>query len=181
MIDWQVLLAQVGSTTAIVSAIAWLARSLLAHGFTRDIETHKAELRSQVDTAIEHLRIHDHDRIEAFKRLYVFAKTVENVTYPQAEGRRQGFDCAMEDLYWTKLQLDQIYFPDSAAQVLEHFAEMYVCMRDGGLAEDTRNETDAFLKMEVFDQSRGLARLARAATAPLRGADQQAQATDLPS
>jgi len=145
MIDWQLLLAQVGGTTAVVAAVAWLARSLLLQGFSRDLETHKAILRSQVDTALENLRIHDRERTEAFKRLYSFAKSIGNETFPSAEDRNAGFDRAMDDLYWSRLQMDQIYFSDRAEEILDHYAEMHVCMRRHELSEDTANETETFL------------------------------------
>lgn len=168
MIDWQLVLTQVGGTTVIVAAIAWLAKSLVLQGFVRDLETHKANLREEVDMAIEQLKIHDGERTDALKRLYVFAKTLENETFPMAEDRDKGFRQAMDNLYWGRLQMDQIYFSDRADEILDRFAEMHVCMRRHELAEETEDEIGTFLEEEASNLAEELARLARAAAGPLR-------------
>jgi len=178
MINWELFLTQLGGTTAIVAAIAWLARSILLHGFSHDLETHKANLRRNVDTAIEHLRLHDHDRTEAQKRLYRFAKTIENETFPLAENKCEGFRRKMKELYWSTLQLDQIYYSDRVDEILEHFAEMDICMRCAELAEETKSEIHTFLECEAFSQAEELARLARAATESIREAIQQGHPVD---
>jgi len=177
-IDWNLLLAQVGGTTAIVAAIAWLARSVIQQGLSREIETHKANLRNQVDSAIEGLRIHDKDRTEAHKRLFAFAKRVGNETFPMAEDKQRGFRQVMASDYWEKLQLDQVYFSDRAAEILDHFEDMYTCMKRGELVDDTADEVERFLDKEVFAQSQELSAYARSAMHALRTAVQQSDAAD---
>jgi hypothetical protein len=173
MIDWNLLLAQLGGTTAIVGAIVWLARSFLLQSFSRDLETYKADLRRQVDTSLENIRIHDRERTEAFKRLYAFAKNIRNETFPLAEDREAAFNRAMDTLYWSKLQMDQIYFPDRAERILDTYAEMHVCMRRQELSDVTANETDVFLEREAFELAGELAQIARLATEPVRRATHQ--------
>lgn len=176
-IDWNLLLAQVGGTTAIVAAIAWLTRSVIQQGLSREIETHKANLRRQVDLAIESLRIHDKDRTEAHKRLFAFAKRIGNKTFPLAEDRQHGFRRVMGSDYWEKLQLDQVYFSDRAAEILDHFEGMYICMNRGELVDETADEVDGFLENEVFEQCQELAAYARSAMCALRTAVRQSDAS----
>ena len=168
MIDWNLLLAQVGGTTAIIGAVAWLARSLLLKSFSHELETHKANLRRQVETSLESLRLHDRERTEAFKRLYALAKAIENETFPSSEDRIAGFDRVMDSLYWSKLQMDQIYFPDRVEKILDHFAEMHVCMKRQELSEDTADEAESFLEKKAFVMAGELAQLARVATESIR-------------
>lgn len=177
-VDWNLLFAQVGGTTVIVAAVAWLTRSIIQQGLSRDIETHKANLRHQVNSAIEGLRIHDKDRTEAHKRLFAFAKRVGNETFPMAEDKRGGFRRLMASDYWEKVQLDQVYFSDRAAEILDYFENMYVCMKHGELVDDTADEVDAFLDTEVFAQSQELSAYARSAMHALRAAVQQSDAAD---
>ena len=175
-IDWNLLLAQVGGTTAIVAAIAWLTRFVIQRGFSLELETHKANLRNQVDSAIEALRIHDKDRTQAHKRLFAFANRVRNETFPMAEDKERGFERVMASDYWGKLQLDQIYFSDRAAEILAHFEGMYTCMNRGELADNNADEVRRFFDKQVFAQSQELSTYARSATHALRTAVQQSNA-----
>ncbi len=68
---WDQVLAQVGVAGAAVAAFAWVARSWITSSFEKGIETHKAQLRREVDVAIERLRLHDPARTEVHKRLFV--------------------------------------------------------------------------------------------------------------
>ena len=180
-VDWNLLFAQVGGTTVIVVAVAWLTRSIIKQGLSRDIETHKANLRHQVDSAIAGLRIHDKDRTEAHKRLFAFAKRVGNETFPMAEDKQGGFRRVMASDYWEKVQLDQVYFSDRAAEILDHFEDMYTCMKRGELVDNTADEVEGFLDKEVFAQSQELSAYARSATHTLRTAVQQSEAADAAS
>jgi hypothetical protein len=50
------LIAILGGTTAAVAAIAWLAKSLLTHVLSKDIDTYKIELSAKYDFEVERLR-----------------------------------------------------------------------------------------------------------------------------
>jgi hypothetical protein len=55
-INWQDLLTVVGGGTGISFAVAFLMKSVINHGLTRDIEAFKARLKADTDVEIENLR-----------------------------------------------------------------------------------------------------------------------------
>jgi hypothetical protein len=55
-INWQEILVTVGGGTGASFAIAWLLKSIINHGLTRDIETFKARLQADATKEAENLK-----------------------------------------------------------------------------------------------------------------------------
>ena len=55
-INWQDLLMTVGGGTGISFAVAYLLKSIINHGLTRDIETFKARLQADATAEAEKLK-----------------------------------------------------------------------------------------------------------------------------
>ena len=77
---------------------------------------------------IERIRLHEKDKLEAYKRLFKFAHDLRNNTFPLADGKRPAFISLMQSHYVGKLQLDFIYFPDDIAKILDTLEEHFICM-----------------------------------------------------
>lgn len=161
--NWDQVVAQVGVAGVAIAALAWVARALITNNLAKSVETHKAELRREVDTAIERLRLHDQERTNAHKRLFVFAKKAEDTIFPMAEDKKAALVKLMDDLYWGKVQLDQVYFSDTAHKTLDQFAEAYSCATHRDLVQDHPELVEGFLE-GAFGQARLLAEYAREAT-----------------
>lgn len=53
---WQQLIITIGSQATLLAALAYLIKALLSHRLTRDVETFKAQLKSDADVTIERLK-----------------------------------------------------------------------------------------------------------------------------
>ena len=55
-IDWQSVLTTVGSSTALLTAAAWVIRTVITQQLARDTEAFKARVKSDADIEIEKLK-----------------------------------------------------------------------------------------------------------------------------
>jgi len=119
--------------------------------------------------------------MEGFKRLYQFATRLRAETFPMATDREVGFQSVMESLYWSKLQMDQVYFDDRTEEILDLCANYSICLKRGELIEDTEIEVASFLENDAFKFGAELATIARHSTSALREAVQHADTAGGPS
>jgi hypothetical protein len=75
MIDWQVLLTTLGGTSVLITALAWLSKTIISSIFTKDLEKFKAELKESGDLAIEKFR--SKIQLEAQKRIIEYSSLHE--------------------------------------------------------------------------------------------------------
>jgi hypothetical protein len=142
------------ATIELIKVIATDGIKILGPAIITGFVAHRT-LKRQFE--IEKLRIHDKDRIDAYKRLYVFARKLQNVTFPLAEGKRSDFINIMSKDYFNKMILDSIYFTTSITNILDEIEEQYICMTRGELiAELDQKEATAFLENKLFDYSKSL-------------------------
>lgn len=126
------------------------------------IAAYVAYRASKNQFSIEKLKIHDKDRIEAYKRLLAFTRKLGNETFPLAEDKKTAFINVMKNEYWQRVELDYVYFSDDTTKILDEFESRYVCMTRGELIPemDTDEEDDIFEK-KLFSMTEDLAKFAK--------------------
>lgn len=89
------ILTVVGSSAVAICAVAWLAKSIITHWLSKDVDLQKAKLKSVADMELERLRVrfsHLHEkRLDAIATLHVqlvdlFDSVESNVTPHQGPG-----------------------------------------------------------------------------------------------
>lgn len=128
------------------------------------IAAYVAYRASKTQFSIEKLKIHDKDRIEAYKRLLAFSRKLGNETFPLAENKRAAFVHVMKNEYWQRVELDYVYFSEDTTKLLDEFESRYVCMTRGELIPemDTEEENN-FLEKKLFSMTEDLAKRAKKA------------------
>ena len=119
--------------------------------------------RAQID--LEKVRVHEKDRMEAHKKLFSFARKLQNQMFPLAEGKRKMFIEIMRKEYFGKLDADLLYFTDKSSRILGKLESQYICMTNPDLVpEMIPDDEERFLEGEVFQNAQELIDQARGAT-----------------
>jgi hypothetical protein len=119
--------------------------------------------RSQL--ALEKVRAHGKDRIEANRKLFLFAQRLLNRTFPLASNKKTAFLAIMDKEYFGALEKDLLYLDDKSLELLELLESQYVCMTDGDLVpEMDATEERAFIEETLYKHANLLRERARAAT-----------------
>jgi len=138
----------------VVQAIATDAIKILGPAIVTAWVTYKIA-RSQID--LEKVRVHEKDRIEAYKKLFSFAKKLQNQVFPLAEGKRKAFIETMRNEYFGKLDRDLVYFEEDPLRVLDALESRYVCMTNPDLIpEMDPDEERKFLESELLQSAQEL-------------------------
>ena len=139
------------ATAEMVTAVATDAIKILGPVIVTAWVTYKVA-RAQID--LERVRVHEKDRIEAYKHLFSFAKKLQNRTFPLAEGKKKAFIEIMSNVYLSKLDRDLVYFGEDSLRVLDTLESQYVCMTDPDLIPEMNpDEETKFLENELFQSA----------------------------
>ncbi len=97
---------------------------------------------------LERVRIHDKDRIEAFKDLIVFVKDIQNSTFPAAEYKKDDFKRIMKTIYRDHILRNMPYYNKYIIERIEILEERYICLT----SPDLIGEVDCtnFIEKELF-------------------------------
>ena len=118
--------------------------------------------------ALEKVRAHGKDRVEANRRLFLFAQRLRNRTFPLASDKKSAFLSMMDKEYFGVLERDLLYLDDKSLDILEDLEARYICMTDGDLIpEMNTEEEEAFLEKRLYAHANLLRGHARAATRSL--------------
>jgi hypothetical protein len=55
-LDWNAVITTIGSTTAVVAILSFLAQTIIKHVLNRDVETHKADLKWEADRELANMK-----------------------------------------------------------------------------------------------------------------------------
>ncbi|MFX0212267.1 MAG: hypothetical protein ACFFDT_40210 [Candidatus Hodarchaeota archaeon] len=106
---------------------------------------------------LERLKLHDKDRIEAYKRLFLLARKLKNISFPLAEHKRRDFERVMLEYYIPRIESDAVYFDSDILKILDEFEDNYICMTAPELiAEIHPEETEEFFEKKLFSLSKEL-------------------------
>jgi hypothetical protein len=95
--------------------------------------------------------LHDKDKIEAHKKLFLFARKIQNQLFPMAEGKRSSFCSLMEKEYFNKIDFDSVYYTDEVLEILAELESRYTCMtRKELIPEMDEKEEDIFIEEKLF-------------------------------
>lgn len=112
---------------------------------------------------IERLKLHDSARVEAYKRVALFAGKISGSVFPLAEDKQSAFNRIMRKHYLGQIEQDYIYFNSRIQGILDEFEEQYVCMNRLELIPETEAEREQFLEKRAFDLAQSLRQEAREA------------------
>lgn len=140
----------------ISNGIFALAGTLIGLGVSllRDIFNNRSKIR------LEKLKLHDRERIEAYKKLFVFAKRLTDYTYPAAEHKREMFEVMMKNDFRKQVEPNYIYFNEEIMEILDTFNHNYVILRDG-LEIDFPGMQKDFYEKELYELSKKLESLVK--------------------
>ena len=115
--------------------------------------------------ALDRVRAHGKDRVEANRRLLLFAQRLRNRTFPLASDKKSAFLAMMDKEYFGALERDLLYLDDKSLEILDTLEAQYICMTDGDLIpEMNETEEDVFLEKTLYEHAKLLRERARAAT-----------------
>jgi len=104
-----------------------------------------------IPVKLEKIRIHDKDRIEAYKELIVFTKDLQNSTFPAAEYKRVDFKRIMKAKYESKILRNLPYYSKYIIERLEKMEDYYTCLIRTELIGDV--DCNDFVEKELFEMS----------------------------
>jgi len=146
--DASLKIAIVTGTFTLSAAIVGFLVSVI-----RDAVNNKNQLR------LERLRLHDKDRIEAYKRLFLFARKLANRTFPLADDKKSDFMHLMSKGYVGKLENDYLYFSSGIIKILDEMEERYICMTAPELIDEMdKDEQRSFIENSLFRLAKDLAK-----------------------
>ena len=82
---------------------------------------------------LERVRIHDKDRIEAYKELIVFIRDIQNSSFPLAENKESEFRRLMKDKYEDRILRNLPYYHKDIIERLEKMESNYLCLTNPDL------------------------------------------------
>ena len=113
--------------------------------FVRDIIGDRCKIK------IEKMKMHDKDKLEAYKKLFVFARTITKVCYPLADDHLSGFMNIMKGLFENEIATYYLYYNPKILEILDKFDDMYFSSRNrGNLTIEEGEELDKFVNEEFF-------------------------------
>jgi len=109
---------------------------------------------------LEKVKIHERNRLEAYKRLFGFAREITSTCFPLAQDKRDTFIGTMERVYKNKIELDYPYFTLQIIEILDRFNDRYICMTDPDLIpEMDREDEEKFLEKQLYDDAQKIEKL----------------------
>lgn len=97
---------------------------------------------------LEKVRIHDKNRIEAYKELIVFTKELQNSSFPLAENKKADFRKLMKARYEDKILRNLPYYNKYIIERLEKLENNYTCMTHPDLIPEV--DCTEFIEKELF-------------------------------
>jgi len=114
----------------------------------RDFINNRSKIR------LEKVKLHDKDRIEAYKRLFVFARELRSRSFPLAENKREDFKRTMSKYYNVDILPDSVYFDSDILEILDEFEDRYSCIKAPELlAEIHPEEHEDFFENKLYSLS----------------------------
>jgi len=105
--------------------------------------------KNRHEISLEKVKIHDKDKLEAYKRLHAFTRELNDNCYPTADNRELNFLSIIDKHYKGKLELDTFYFDSSIKKILEQFYDIYSEMTFPDSGPETEN-VKAFFEDKLF-------------------------------
>ncbi len=126
------------------------------------VATYKAT-RGHID--LERVRVHEKERMEANRKLFMFARKLSAKTFPLAQRKEQAFLTIMRQSYFGKLEDVSLYLSDESLALLDELENQFTCMTDPDLIpEMDPGEQSKFFEQGLYDSANKLVVLARKAT-----------------
>ncbi|OGP68788.1 MAG: hypothetical protein A2W27_02200 [Deltaproteobacteria bacterium RBG_16_44_11] len=110
---------------------------------------------------IERVRIHDKDRIEAYKELIVFIRDIQNSSFPLAEDKEADFKEIMKDRYEDKILRNMPYYHKDIIEELEKMESNYLCLTNRDLISEV--DCSHFIEEELYQTANKISKEIKAA------------------
>ena len=99
----------------------------------------------------EVLKIHDLDRIKAYKELIHFNNLIINTTFPLAEDKLRPFLQIMENDYPKFIEMNIPYYTKEIIDLLENFQSTYICIISPDLSGEV--DTKSYIEKDLFSDA----------------------------
>jgi len=119
--------------------------------FTGGIAILRDHLNNKSKIRLEEMRLHDKEKRDAHKRLFVFFQKFSNKVYPLASRKQEVFIDDMRT-YLEECRSDLIWFSPQICDIIRELEGHYLCLTEPDLREDTREETERYFRNDgLFD------------------------------
>jgi hypothetical protein len=127
----------------------WFALFGAALGIGGSIIREAINNRSQIK--LERVKIHDKDKLEAYKILFNFARDITSTYHPLANNQISDFIGIMEGRFEKAIKPHLLYYSPQISKILDEFDSMYFCATNrGDLSEESDKQLQKFISEGFF-------------------------------
>lgn len=95
---------------------------------------------------LERIKIHDKDKLEAYKNLFNFARSVTKTYHLLANNEVSDFTRIMKGRFEQEIKTNLLYYSPQILKILDEFDDMYFCaMNRSNLTEETDKQLQEFI------------------------------------
>lgn len=98
----------------------------------------------------ERIKLHDKEKIDAYKQLFVLIRKLSNSCYPLADNKHSAFLAIMKNYYKNKVELMYPYYSSDIMSKLDTLDSNYTCLTEPDLIPETQDEVNDFINNELF-------------------------------
>jgi len=107
----------------------------------------KEILTTKTQLKLERLRLHERERLDAFKKLYGFVAHTGEILFPPEEPRGD-FIAVMKQSFSEDVKPNMLYYPAEIRQILYEFESQYACLSNTDLVP--RVSFEEFMDKHVY-------------------------------
>ena len=126
----------------------------------------KELLTTRTQLKLERLRLHERERLDAFKKLYGFVTHAGAMLFPPEEPRRD-FIAVMKHSFSEDVKPNMLYYPAEIRDILYQFESQYSCLSNPDLIP--RVGFDEFMDKHIFRSLESLRRMVEVHTDSIFG------------
>jgi hypothetical protein len=103
---------------------------------------------------LERIKIHDKDKLEAYKKLFNFARGVINTYYPLANNEISDFTRMMKGQFEQEIKPHLLYYSPQILKILDEYDGMYFdAMNRSDLSEESDKQLQKFISEGFFESA----------------------------
>jgi len=122
----------------------WFALFGAALGIIGSIVREAINNRSKIK--LQRIKIHDKDKLEAYKNLFNFARIITNTYHPIADNEISDFTRIMKGRFEQEIKPHLLYYSPQISKILDEFDGMYFCATNrGDLTEESDKQLQEFI------------------------------------
>jgi len=103
---------------------------------------------------LERIKIHDKDKLEAYKNLFNFSRIIIKLYYPLADNEISDFTRIIKGSFEQEIKPYLLYYNPQISKILDEFDDMYFCATNrGDLTEESDKQLQEFISKGFFESA----------------------------